>query len=120
LLSQGNKQSALKGIVTSEDGAALRATNFFLRDYQSSTPWETRTEEDAAFHSCLIRVARTSLFRMQRFSLFPREYVFKSKAVPFSVLDCAKIRILDYVSINRGWWSSRGSKAGEFCCMSCG
>jgi hypothetical protein len=26
LLSQGNKQSALKGIVTSEDGAALRAT----------------------------------------------------------------------------------------------
>jgi len=49
LLSQGNKQSALKGIVTSEDGAALRATNFFLRDYQSSTPWETRTEEDGGF-----------------------------------------------------------------------
>jgi hypothetical protein len=49
LLSQGNKQSALKGIVTSEDGAALRATFVFLRDYQSSTPWETPTEEDGGF-----------------------------------------------------------------------
>jgi hypothetical protein len=45
LLSQENKPSTLKGVVTSEDGRALRATFVLLHDYQSHD-WETRTEAD--------------------------------------------------------------------------
>jgi hypothetical protein len=49
LLSQGNKPSTLKGIVTREDGAGLRGANVFLRDYQSGTQWEMHTEADGGF-----------------------------------------------------------------------
>jgi hypothetical protein len=48
LLSQENKPSTLKGVVTSEDGAALRATFVFLHDYLSHD-WEMSTEADGGF-----------------------------------------------------------------------
>jgi len=54
----------------------------------------------ASFHSCLTRVAMTSLFQMRCFFLFPREYVFKLSAAPFSRLSCAQIRTLDCVWSN--------------------
>jgi hypothetical protein len=39
----------LKGRVTNQDGAALRATHVFVRDYQSGTQWEMQTESDGGF-----------------------------------------------------------------------
>jgi hypothetical protein len=44
-MSKGNKPQTLKRVVTSEDGAALRATFVFLHDYRSHD-WEMRMEAD--------------------------------------------------------------------------
>lgn len=49
LLSQENKHLTFKGIVTREDGAALRSAHVFLRDYQAGTQWEMSTEADGRF-----------------------------------------------------------------------
>ena len=48
MLSQ-DKPSTLKGIVTREDGAGLRAAYVFLRDYQAGTQWEMHTEANGGF-----------------------------------------------------------------------
>jgi hypothetical protein len=49
----------------------------------------------------LIQAAMTSLFHRRYFFLFPREYVFRPKAIPFSDFGCVQTLIPDCVSIDR-------------------